>query len=35
MRKTDVDDLKFALQFVPNLDSLDLKDNPIGDEGIE
>lgn len=34
MRKTDIDDLKSAIRFLPNLDALDLKDNPIGDEGI-
>ncbi|CAM8891300.1 unnamed protein product [Rhodiola kirilowii] len=34
MQKMDIDDLKFSLNFLPNLDMLDLKDNPIGDEGI-
>ncbi|KAL9662114.1 hypothetical protein QQ045_026942 [Rhodiola kirilowii] len=34
VQKMEIDDLKFSLNFLPNLDMLDLKDNPIGDEGI-
>uniref|UniRef100_A0A7N0ZZN6 Uncharacterized protein n=1 Tax=Kalanchoe fedtschenkoi TaxID=63787 RepID=A0A7N0ZZN6_KALFE len=35
MQLKDIDDLKFALNFLPNLDTLDLKDNPIKDEGVK
>ncbi|XP_058094983.1 uncharacterized protein LOC131240639 isoform X5 [Magnolia sinica] len=34
LRKNDVEDLKSALAYAPNLQSLDISDNLIGDDGI-
>lgn len=34
LRKDDADNLRYALAHIPNLEFLDISDNPIQDDGI-